>query len=102
MNPNDIYERIIIHMIDDTREEMIKNDAEYLELERRCTELENEYLKNENYKNAIDLLGNYIARIQETNMRFADISYLCGIKDTILFLVSIGLLSTKNMGENNN
>ena len=90
MKQNDIYERVIRTMIDESREEYVLHDEMYLELEERRSRMENEYLCK--YPEAMKLIEDYITLVQETNMRFADISYMCGVKDTISLMVSLKLI----------
>ena len=90
MKQNDIYERVIRTMIDESREENVLHDEMYLELEERRSRMENENLCK--YPEAMKLIEDYITLVQETNMRFADISYMCGVKDTISLMVSLKLI----------
>lgn len=88
---NEIYERIIRNMIDNSREEMLKNDAEYLRLEAARSNLEDKYLEDDKYKAAMELLDLYIELIMEVDMRFADVSYMAGVKDTIMLMAKLGI-----------
>ena len=92
MNQNEIFERIISTMSDKTREDMLKNDNEYCRLEKNRVQLENLYHHMDQYAEAINLVKDYISIVQETDMRFADVSYMAGIKDTISLLVSLGMI----------
>ena len=92
---NEIYERIIKNMIDVTREEMLRNDEMYLSLEERRTRLENEYLKDEKHKAAMNLVKEYIDIIQETDMRFADVSYMAAVKDTLSLMAALGFFDDR-------
>lgn len=88
---NEIYERIIRNMIDNSREEMLRNDEEYLRLEAARTNLEDKYLEDDKYKAAMNLLEQYIDFVQEVDMRFADVSYMAGVKDTIMLMAKLGI-----------
>ena len=38
------------------------------------------------------IINDYVACTSTVNHRYADISYMCGIKDTVIILVSLGLI----------
>ncbi len=38
------------------------------------------------------MINDYIACASTVNHRYADISYMCGIKDTVSMFVSLGLI----------
>lgn len=90
MKQNDIYELIIEKMIDNTREELLKKDEEYLRLEEKRAELEEKLsgLFSEDMKE-------YISLVQETNMRFSDVSYMAAVKDTIALIFRLNLIKRK-------
>lgn len=92
---NEIYERIIKNMIDDTREEMLRKDEEYLCLEEKRSKLEDNFLNEKKHKAAMGLVKEYIDIMQETDMRFADISYMAGVKDTITLMASLGFFNDR-------
>lgn len=95
MDQNDIYERIISTMIDSTRERVAFCDEEYLRLEEKRAELEELYQEIEIYSSALNLLNSYISLVQKTDMRFADISYMSGVKDTISLMSKFGYFDPK-------
>ena len=45
------------------------------------------------------IINDYIACTSTVNHRYSDIAYMCGIKNTVEMLVSLGLI--KGMGEKN-
>ena len=87
---NEIYERIIRTMSDKTREELLEHDDEYCLLEAKRAKVEDDYLLN--FSDAMEKVKEYIEIVQETNMRFADVCYIAGIKDTIALMASLGFL----------
>ena len=89
---NEIFERVISAMSDKTREELLKQDDEYCRLEAKRVEMEMVYLELDEYKEAMGLVKDYISIVQETDMRFADVSYMAAVKDTISLMSSLGFL----------
>lgn len=92
MKQTDIFERIICSVIDATREELAKNDDEYLSMEEERARLEILYLQMDQNNVDINLVNKYIDVSQKTNMRFADISYMAGVRDTISLMYRLGFL----------
>lgn len=87
------------NFMDVSRDEMAMADEIYKadrgaenELEKRCESLG---LTREQRI----IVNDYIACTSTVNHRYADISYMCGIKNTVEMLVSLGLI--KGMEENN-
>ena len=87
---NEIFERVINAMSDKTREELLKQDDEYKSLEEKRSEMEDRILLN--FSEAMEKVKDYISLVQETNMRFADVSYMAAVKDTISLMSSLGFL----------
>lgn len=89
---NEIYECIIRNIIDSSRDKLLKKDDEYMRLEAMRSDLEDKYLEDEKYKDAMNLLEHYIDLVLEVDMRFADVSYMAAIKDTISLMSRLGLI----------
>ena len=90
MEQNKIYELIIERIIDNTREELLMCDEEYLRLESKRFEMEKQHLE------VIPVnIQKYIDLSHETDMRIADLSYCAGIKDTISLLSTLGFFTKK-------
>lgn len=88
----EVYERVISSISDKTREELLKQDDEYCRLEANRDEMEMMYMELDKYKEAMALVKDYISIVQETDMRFADVSYMAAVKDTISLMSSLGFL----------
>ena len=91
MELNNIYELIIEKIVDNTREELLMHDEEYLKLESKRAELEHQYLDS-----LPDTIKELIAISLETDMRIADISYCAGIKDTLSLVAELGFFQKNN------
>lgn len=89
---NEIYECIIRNIIDSSRDKLMKKDDEYMRLEAMRSDLEDKYLEDEKYKDAMKLLEHYIDIVIEVDMRFADVSYMAAVKDTISLMSRLGLI----------
>ena len=92
---NEIFERVISSMIDKTREQILQNDDEYLSLEEKRARMEDSFLHIDQYAEAMKLVSEYIDIVQQVDMRFADVSYLAGVKDTISLMAGLGFFEKK-------
>ena len=90
MKQKEIFDLIIERMIDNTREKMLRNDAEYQSLEAKRAELEKKYLQTA--QKDMEKAEKYIEIVQETDMRFADVSYMSAIKDTVYLMFKLNLI----------
>lgn len=89
---NKVLEFGMSGVIDKTTDELLEKDDVY---QRECNKLkilESKYMKLDityKHKNVIE---DYIDCLLSTQYRASNISYMAGIKDTILFLNQVGLL----------
>lgn len=92
MEQRDMYERIISLMIDNSREQLMKVDAEYLRLEEARSKIEDVFLNMGLESEIFNLTRTYVDAVQEVDMRYADVSYMSGIRDTLSLLISLDLI----------
>lgn len=78
-----------------SRDEMIKRDNTYNANYKDLEELEEQYKKLDLSAEARVVIDDYISCKENLSMRVEDISYIAGIKDTILFFGYMGLLKDK-------
>lgn len=76
-----------------TREEFAKKDKLYVEQERMVTEAEKKYVALGLSAEEKEIIEEYIQKIRELEQRYADISYMAGMRDGFLILSSLGLLN---------
>ena len=80
------------NFMDRSRDALAWADETYLNDRRDEHELERQYENLDLTKEQRKLINDYIACTLSSNQRYADISYMCGIKDTVSILVSLGLI----------
>ncbi len=80
------------NFMDRSRDALAWADETYLNDRRDEHELERQYGNLDLTKEQRKLINDYIACTLSSNQRYADISYMCGIKDTVSILVSLGLI----------
>lgn len=88
----DLIEKGIGNFMDVSRDELAQGDEIYLNDRKDEDELERRYEKLDLTREQRIVVNDYIACASTVNHRFADISYMCGIKDTVSMLVSLGLI----------
>ena len=80
------------NFMDRSRDALAWADETYLNDRRDEHELERQYENLDLTKEQRKRINDYIACTLSSNQRYADISYMCGIKDTVSLLVSLGLI----------
>ena len=80
------------NFMDRSRDALAWADETYLNDRRDEHELERQYENLDLTKEQKKVINDYIACTLSSNQRYADISYMCGIKDTVSMLVSLGLI----------
>ena len=80
------------NFMDRSRDALAWADETYLNDRRDEHELERQYENLDLTKEQRKLINDYIACTLSSNQRYADISYMCGVKDTVSLLVSLGLI----------
>ncbi len=78
--------------MDRSRDALAWADETYLNDRRDEKELERRYENFDLTKEQKKVINDYVACTLSSNQRYADISYMCGIKDTVSLLVSPGLI----------
>lgn len=100
---NELIEKLIDmgmgNFMDVSRDEMAMADEIYKADREAENELEQRYESLGLTREQRIIVNDYIACTSTVNHRYADISYMCGIKNTVELLISLGLI--KGMEENN-
>lgn len=100
---NELIEKLIDmgmgNFMDVSRDEMAMADEIYKADREAENELEQRYESLGLSREQRIIVNDYIACTSTVNHRYADISYMCGIKNTVELLSSLGLI--KGMEENN-
>lgn len=88
----DLIEKSVGELMDQTRDQMMKEDKIHLQDEADLSALEERYLALTLDRHDKMIIGDYIACLQTTDARIADIAYMAGIKDAIKLLKSLDLI----------
>lgn len=100
---NELIEKLISmgmgRLMDESRDEMAMADKTYKADREAENELEQRYESLDLTREQRIIINDYIACTSTVNHRYSDIAYMCGIKNTVEILVSLGLI--KGMGEKN-
>lgn len=78
--------------IDESREKLALEDEAYLIDKRDEDALERRYLELDLPRKQRILIDDYIACMKTAGIRYADISYIAGIKDAVRMFAKLGLL----------
>lgn len=89
-----ITEKGLVTVMDKTRGELIAKDKEFQKLEKKISDLEFLYCQLELDEKIKKTVEDYVQILDYTRASYGDLSYAAGVKDTILFLNSLGLLKT--------
>ena len=95
----DLIEKGMGRLMDESRDEMAQADEIYLNDRKDEDDLEKRYASLNLTREQRIIINDYIACTSTVNHRYSDIAYMCGIKNTVEMLVSLGLI--KGMGEKN-
>lgn len=87
-----ITKKGLVTVIDKTRGELIAKDKEFQKLEKKISDLEYLYSQLELDEKVKKTVEDYVQILDYTRASYGDLSYAAGVKDTILFLNSLGLL----------
>ncbi len=88
----DLIKKGMGNFMDRSRDALAWADETYLNDRRDEKELERRYANLDLTKEQKKVMNDYVACTLSSNQRYADISYMCGIKDTVSMLVSLGLI----------
>ena len=88
----DLIKKGMGNFMDRSRDELARSDETYLNDCRDGKDLEQRYESLDLSKRQRIVINDYMACTSTASHRYADISYMCGIKDTVRMLVSLGLI----------
>ena len=88
----DLIEKGMGNFMDRSRDALAWADEIYLNDIKDENELEQRYKSLDLTKEQKIIINDYVACTSTVDRRYADISYMCGIKDTVIILVSLGLI----------
>lgn len=88
----DLIKKGMGNFMDRSRDALAWADETYLNDRRDEKELERRYANLDLTKEQKKVMNDYVACTLSSNQRYADIPYMCGIKDTVSMLVSLGLI----------
>ena len=88
----DLIDKGVGNFMDRSRDALAWADEIYLNDTRDENDLMQRYESLDLTKEQRTIINDYIASASAVNHRYADISYMCGIKDTVGMLVSLGLI----------
>ena len=88
----DLNEKGMGNFMDQSRDALAQADEIYLNDCRSEDELEQRYKNLGLTKEQKKIINDYVDCTSSVNHCYADISYMCGIKDTVSMLVSLGLI----------
>ena len=88
----DLIKKGMGNFMDRSRDALAWADEIYLNDRRDEKELEKRYENLDLTKRQKKVINDYVACTLSSNQRYADISYMCGIKDTVSLLVFLGLI----------
>lgn len=88
----DLIEKGMGNFMDRSRDALAQTDEVYINDCRSEDELEQRYKNLGLTKEQKIIVNDYVDCTSSVNHRYADISYMCGIKDTVSMLVSLRLI----------
>lgn len=88
----DLIEKGMGRLMDESRDEMAQADEIYLNDRKDEDDLEKRYASLNLTREQRIIINDYIACASTVNHRFADISYMCGVKHAVGMLASLGLI----------
>lgn len=96
---NDLLKKGLGNFIDRSRDALIWDDEIYQKCSREEDEAEQKCMDSNLTKEQRQMLKNYVSDIRATEHRYADLSYLAAVRDTVGMLVSLDLIKGVKMGE---
>lgn len=88
----DLIQKGMGNFMDRSRDSLAWTDEIYLNDIKDENELAQRYENLSLTKGQRKVINDYIACVATVNQRYADISYMCGIKDTVSMFVSLGMI----------
>lgn len=95
---NDLLKKGLGNFVDRSRDTLIWDDEEYQKCSKEEDESEQRCLEMGLTKEQEKIIKQYVSDIRATEHRYADLSYLAGVKDTIMVLVSLDLIKADEYG----
>lgn len=89
---NKILEIGLGKFMNNSREKMVKRDSGYQEKEKKLADMERAYASLDLPVESRKIIDDYISQGEELEAKYADISYMAGMKDAFILLSSLGLL----------
>ena len=89
---SELVDKSVGDLMDQTRDTILKEDSIHLQNEADLAELENRYMSLKLERHDRMVVNDYIACLQTTDSRIADIAYVAGIEDTVKLLKSLDLI----------
>lgn len=83
--------------MDKSRQKICMSDTTYLKDNEDERELEQRYMELNLTRRQRQLVNDYIACMQTVQNRYADISYLAGVKDTMKILDQLGIFKSRGL-----
>ena len=96
---NDLLKKGLGNFIDKSRDALIWDDEIYQRCSREEDEAEEKCLNMGLTKGQKKIIKQYVSDIRATEHRYADLSYLAGVKDTLGVIVSLGIIRGMELGE---
>ena len=87
-----LIERGLGNIMDKSRDPLILKDEIYLQDSKDLSELEDRYMALELSTHDKMIIDDYFACAESVRARINDLSYIAGIRDTVLFLNEMGLI----------
>ena len=89
---NDLLKKGLGNFIDRSRDALIWDDEIYQKCSREEDEAEEKCFNMGLTKGQEKIMKQYVSDIRATEHRYADLSYLAGVKDTVGMLVSLEMI----------
>lgn len=96
---NDLLKKGLGNFIDKSRDALIWDDEVYQKCSREEDEAEEKCFNMGLTKGQEKIMKQYVSDIRATEHRYADLSYLAAVRDTVGLLVSLDLIKGVKMGE---
>ena len=96
---DDLLKKGLGNFIDRSRDALIWDDEIYQKCSREEDKAEEKCLDMGLTKRQEKTMKQYVSDIRATDHRYADLSYLAGVKDTVGMLVSLDMIKGVGLGE---
>ncbi|EOS21356.1 hypothetical protein C806_04339 [Lachnospiraceae bacterium 3-1] len=96
---DDLLKKGLGNFIDRSRDALIWDDEIYQKCSREEDVAEEKCLNMNLTKGQKKIIMNYVSDVRATDHRYADLSYLAGVKDTVGMLVSLEMIKGVELGE---